>query len=824
MTLFRDLHNALAHKDADRIAEIGRRILEADPPYPTSLLSYVAALLSAGHNASFSSRGAPRYDHQRSPHRCLTVASVEAGYDSSAPTAAPSEPRVRDDVACIAASGLFDSSWYRAKYLADTPDVSDEILHYCEVGWRTGCNPNSHFSVSYYLTSNPDVRHAGSNPLLHYVRQGRKEGRTCLPPVLDTPELQVESDEQYVFLQNPRIDFIPRCHSAVAFYRPQFLFHSESDGRRGEVCTARPDIRHATSILPDHHGPGAPGELGHHDSEASKVIKRHIRIAKNYLLDAFCFKFFWLDGKIRLETPAQLFHADPSIDFQYCLLWANEAWGRRGTGLGQDTVTEERHSPADDLAVLDHIAPYLKDLRYLRVSGRPLLIVDQPTSLPDPRATAERWRTRCRELGVGEIHLAVTDPVEIIDPRTCGFDSALELGQNQMQSWLEPSAAEGLPAAARGPLFAWQGLDPEGIPYPQTDYDLYRCVKLNWGNTARKNLNDVIQRSSSPRAFQQWTVNAIDDATKHFGSNGLVFIDAWSGLAQDARLEPRQAHGYAYLEAFRQARVRTGARSRIEDSSRHLLDPSKVAIIVHSYYPEVLPEIFEMLARIGHIDQPSMIITTPHSKIEDCAEAARAYRSDIRPLIIGVENRGRDILPFFTAFEYIARAGCRVFCKLHTKRSLHREDGTEWRRRLFGSLLDPDKIPQILDSLSRNTSIGVVAPDDHLLPMSTHWVSNKHAVLSLAARLGVEALDVLACPLVAGSMFWARTEALFPLYALVDSADFESESGQTDGTMAHAIERLVSVSAHSIGLHCIDVSGQPFDYTADVEFALAARG
>ena len=108
--------------------------------------------------------------------------------------------------------------------------------------------------------------------------------------------------------------------------------------------------------------------------------------------------------------------------------------------------------------------------------------------------------------------------------------------------------------------------------------------------------------------------------------------------------------------------------------------------------------------------------------------------------------------------------------------------------------------------------------------MSTHWNRNKRAVLSLAVRLGVKPRDVLACPLVAGSMFWARTEALWPLYALVDPTDFESEKGQTDGTMAHAIERLFSVGAHSIGLHCVDVSGRSFDYSTDVEFAFATKG
>jgi lipopolysaccharide biosynthesis protein len=829
MTLIRDLHKALDEGDPDRAGSIGRRILETVPRYPQSLIDYVQTLLSTRHppqspapapsETARQPSGTPKLRRQSMPPRH----DVKTRRDNTVGDSA-----IIDEITRIAASGLFDKEWYRLKYLAETPGLADELVHYCRTGWRLGCDPSPHFSTSYYLASNPDVKGADYNPFVHYINQGLREGRACVPQDLDDlddlTELQREIDSQYVSWHKQRLDFVPIPHTAIAFYLPQFHAIPENDAWWGKGFTEWSNVRPAKPLFPGHHQPHEPGELGYYDLSGIQAFKRQVKIAKNYLVDAFCFYFYWFNGQTLLETPIQAMRSNTGIDFKYCLCWANENWTRRWDGLDQDVLISQRHSAADDVAFIEHISTYLKDERYVRVAGKPLLIVYRPSLLPDPQATAKRWRARCVEMGIGEIHLATTHSFENVDPGTYGFDCAIEFAPNNMAPPCITESVEGLPPDFNGQIYDWRGLVSRSESYPQVDYRLYRCVNPGWDNSPRKKLSSSILLNSSPRAFQQWTVNALSDTNRHFGSDGFVFINAWNEWAEGAHLEPCQRYGYAYLESFRQARVRDGAKRQLADENRTNLDASKVAIVIHSFYPELLPEILDPLQRIPDIGRPKIIITTPYEKAGACAQQTERYRQDIHPLIIGVENRGRDILPFFTAFEYMVRAGYRVFCKLHTKRSLHRGDGKVWRRRLLGSLLDPDRVPAILERLSSSRTTGLVAPDDHLLPMSTYWGSNKYAVLGLAARLGVDARDVLALPLVAGSMFWARTEALLPLYALIDSADFESESGQTDGTMAHAIERLFSVSAYSVGLDCVDVSMKPFDPSSDLEFAFADRG
>ena len=70
---------------------------------------------------------------------------------------------------------LFDEDFYRAQALLDRG--ADALSHYLHLGWLQGWNPSPSFDTRYYLAANPDVSESGINPLLHFVRHGRAEGR-----------------------------------------------------------------------------------------------------------------------------------------------------------------------------------------------------------------------------------------------------------------------------------------------------------------------------------------------------------------------------------------------------------------------------------------------------------------------------------------------------------------------------------------------------------------------------------------------------------------------------------------------------------------------
>ncbi|ARN81093.1 hypothetical protein B1812_08405 [Methylocystis bryophila] len=75
----------------------------------------------------------------------------------------------------VRASGLFDETAYAAKY--QVWGGAAAIEHYLSVGWKLGFDPSERFSTTAYLRLNPDVAAADINPLEHFLRHGRVEGR-----------------------------------------------------------------------------------------------------------------------------------------------------------------------------------------------------------------------------------------------------------------------------------------------------------------------------------------------------------------------------------------------------------------------------------------------------------------------------------------------------------------------------------------------------------------------------------------------------------------------------------------------------------------------
>ncbi|PPT83625.1 polysaccharide biosynthesis protein [Xanthomonas arboricola pv. zantedeschiae] len=226
----------------------------------------------------------------------------------------------------------------------------------------------------------------------------------------------------------------------------------------------------------------------------------------------------------------------------------------------------------------------------------------------------------------------------------------------------------------------------------------------------------------------------------------------------------------------------------------------KVGVMVHVFYPDLIDEFAQSLQHmpVGYDLLVSVMDETAAAQArERFSKLPQIQKLEIRV----VPNRGRDIAPLLVTFREQILA-LDVVGHLHTKKSLYTgsEQG-EWRRYLVSSLMgSPERIAWQLGMFQAEPRLGMLYPASYEeVPLWAHtWLSNFEVCRTLAQRLGfdIDASEYIDFP--AGSMFWAKVDALRSLYALnLELEDFPEERGQIDGTLHHAVERIfVAVVRH----------------------------
>jgi lipopolysaccharide biosynthesis protein len=261
-----------------------------------------------------------------------------------------------------------------------------------------------------------------------------------------------------------------------------------------------------------------------------------------------------------------------------------------------------------------------------------------------------------------------------------------------------------------------------------------------------------------------------------------------------------------------------------------IAEPARVAVVLHVFYRDLLPELLERLRRIpiGF----DLWITNATGRAIDLPNDLGRMRS---ARVLDVENHGRDILPLVGLVNAGYLDPYLVILKVHTKRSGWRAghetltgSGDRWRLDLLDAVLgDDDAIATILSAFSEQPNLGLVTADGSVLGPE-FWGDNEANVANLLRRIELK-LKAERLRFAAGSIYWARGFVLQGLRALnLGAEDFEPEQGQVNATTAHAVERIVGVLAQEAGLSLAERSmlaapGSPESYRRLELDALPAR-
>ena len=511
------------------------------------------------------------------------------------------------EAAGLPPSEIFEPGWYAAQHLM-TPEQSP-LAHFLSNRFTAKVSPLAAFDVAFYIGRNPDLAHAKIDPFDHYLHHGYREGRNpsaefdtkfYLHRYLDgalgeNPLLhwrrcrhilslrtRPAADEEGVFEAarrnaRPGPDFeeaqpLPRNAvreaKLLACYLPQFHRVAENDRWWGAGFTEWTAIARGMPRFEGHYQPRIPRDLGCYDLANPETMRRQIELARNAGIFGFVHYFYWFNRRRLLETPTEAMLADRGLDFPFCLMWANENWSRRWDGSEQDVLIRQDYREEDEPELLAAFARHFADPRYIRLGGRPLLMLYRAGIVPECASMLARWRLEFRVRFAEDPIILMAQSFDDRTPAEFGCDGAIEFPPHKLTKTIRTinQRLRSFDATMRGQIYSYDDLAAASLAEPAPDFPLIRCALPSWDNDARREGGGMTIAGSTPAKYQAWLSDLVaqSETNRVFGER-IVAINAWNEWAEGTYLEPDVHYGAAYLNATARAVSRPaqqGARER----------------------------------------------------------------------------------------------------------------------------------------------------------------------------------------------------------------------------------------------------------------------
>lgn len=227
---------------------------------------------------------------------------------------------------------------------------------------------------------------------------------------------------------------------------------------------------------------------------------------------------------------------------------------------------------------------------------------------------------------------------------------------------------------------------------------------------------------------------------------------------------------------------------------------TRCALHLHLHYADMAKQFLASLQRNERT--VDLLISVPDENAQtEVAKQFGAYAGKVLDVLV-CPNKGRDIGPLFTGFAQKIVDHYDVIGHMHSKRSIGSagaDSGSSWMSFLLANLLgnDDSMMDRILKAMEDDPKLGLIFPDD---PYIVGWGENYQHAQQLAADMDLALPPEGAFNFPVGTMFWARSKALLPLFDLgLAWSDYPNEPLAYDGTVLHAIERLLPFVVESQG-------------------------
>lgn len=243
----------------------------------------------------------------------------------------------------------------------------------------------------------------------------------------------------------------------------------------------------------------------------------------------------------------------------------------------------------------------------------------------------------------------------------------------------------------------------------------------------------------------------------------------------------------------------------LQNNAKFKMEGVRPAIVVNLYYEQNLQYYLKFLYAVPK--EIDVYIFSSNYKVINILKDRCLENEGIK--IIYKKNRGRDISALLVAFRpYVFRYS--YICFLHDKKAKYQyleEDLKIWIDNLWGNMIYSEEYIWNAIKMMENEGYGVLIPPKPVgeymdTAYSDVWRNDFDLVISLAAQLKLEyKINYDSIENVSiGTAFWCSVKAMKKLFEYNwKYEDFPDEPMPKDGTISHAIERVLGFVALDAG-------------------------
>ena len=345
----------------------------------------------------------------------------------------------------------------------------------------------------------------------------------------------------------------------LAHYLPQFHPIPENNAWWGPGFTEWTNVTRARPLFYGHVQPHLPTDLGFYDLRVPEVREAQAALARRHEITGFCYWHYWFGGRLLLERPFEEVLSLGQPDFPFCVAWANQSWSGIWHGAPDRILIEQTYpGPEDEALHFAYLRRAFEDPRYIRVHGRPILIVYNPADLPEPARFVEQWSPMADKAGLGGLYLVAALIERMVGRGENPYPTLAEDGFDAGIHYEFPF--EYTPGSRlRGDAISRRLMrGPKRFPYrdtvPQPSFDItgriIPSVYPNWDNTPRSGRGGVVATNATPERFGEQLRGALRLSAASPDGEQIVMIKSWNEWAEGNYLEPDREYGSARLETL----------------------------------------------------------------------------------------------------------------------------------------------------------------------------------------------------------------------------------------------------------------------------------